>query len=251
MRYQKVLLFIILISCGKEDEVICSSFTPEASDQYIFPLRPGMPEWERFTSGQEKIDALQVPVGILKKMSTYGLVETCLDYPLLGAMMAFDTIQYGVERQMENFNGFHELITRENAGQIMLDRFKQMNPECIPQGDEVVVGDYTLTFVYMGMVQAQFVLIEQLTSSERRELLDEAIKKNTQFENIGDPYSILNLKIEALLMARVMVSEKYEPFLEEIAKNVSIEIFIKYVELNNKIETLNKILEYATEYNNH
>lgn len=149
MKYFNILLFILLISCGKEDDVICSSFMPDASDRYIFPIRPGMPEWKKFTSGQEKMDALQVPTGTLANMSTYGLVETCLDYPLLPAMMAFDTIQYGVERQMENFNGFQELVTRQDAAGIMLARFKQMNPECIPQGDEVVVGDYTLTFVYM------------------------------------------------------------------------------------------------------
>jgi len=234
MRYLKIILLLTFFGCGKEDDEICLSFEPEASDRYIFPVRPGMPEWAEFTSGQEKIDALQVPEDELKNMSSYGLVETCLDYPLLAAMMAFDTIQYGVERQMENFNGFHELVTREDAAQIMLARFKQMNSGCIPQGDEIIRGGYTLTFIYTGMVQAQYVFIEQLSSGERGELLDEAVKKYNQFELIGDPYSILNLKIEALLMARVMVSEGYEPFLSEIAKNGSMEIFVKYVELNNR-----------------
>lgn len=243
-----ILLFIFSVSCSKEDDVICSTFIPKVSDQYMFPVRPGMPEWAEFTSGQEKTNALQVPEDILKNMSSYGLVETCFDYPLLVTMMAVDTIQYGLEKQMEEFNGFHELMTREDAGRIMLARFKQTNVECIPKGDEIIVGNYTLFFVYTGMIQAQSVFLEQLAPSELRELLDEALIKYNQMELIGNPYSILNLKIEALLMARVMVSEKYEPFLEEIANNESLEIFIKYGELNNQLETLNTILDYAKQF---
>ncbi|MCR9226309.1 MAG: hypothetical protein NXH90_02655 [Flavobacteriaceae bacterium] len=248
MRLLKFLCFVILIGCGKEDEVICLSYTPEISDQYIFPIRPGMQEWEKLTSGQQMIEALQVPDNLLKDMSSFGLVETCLDYPLLPAMIAFDTIQYGVERQMENFNGFHELVTREDAGSIMLGRSKQMNPRCIPPSSEIMAGEYTLTFIYIGMVQSQYVFIEQLSSIERGELLKEAMKKYNQFEIIGEPYGILNQKVEALLMARVMVSEGYKPFLEEIARNDSMDIFIKYVELDNREEILNKILDYATKY---
>ena len=248
MRYYMILLFIFSVSCSKEDDVICSTFIPKVSDQYMFPVRPGMPEWAEFTSGQEKTNALQVPEDILKNMSSNGLVETCFDYPLLVTMMAVDTIQYGLEKQMEEFNGFHELMTREDAGRIMLARFKQTNVECIPKGDEIIVGNYTLFFVYTGMIQAQSVFLEQLAPSELRELLDEALIKYNQMELIGDPYSILNLKIEALLMARVMVSEKYEPFLEEIANNESLEIFIKYGELNNQLETLNTILDYANQF---
>jgi|TARA_R110000744_G_scaffold146699_4_gene259589 hypothetical protein len=248
MRRLIILLFILSASCSTEDDAICSTFTPKASDQYVFPVRPGMPEWAEFTSGQEMTDALQVPEGVLKSMSSYGLVETCFDYPLLANMMAFDTIQYGVERQMENFNGFHELVTRPDAGRIMLARFKQTNVECIPEGDEIIVGKYTLTFAYTGMVQAQAIFIEQLTSSERRELLDEAVIKYNQMVLIGDPYSIFNLKIEAVLMARVMITEEYEPFLKEIAKNTNMEIFVEHVELNNELETLNTILDYANQF---
>lgn len=250
MKFLKVLLIIIFIGCGKEDEINCLSFTPEASDRYIFPIKPGTPEWKKITDGQKLIDTLQVPEGLLKSMSSYGLVETCLDYPLLGAMMAFDTIQFGVERQMENFNGFHELVTRADAGRIMLARFKQTNVECMPKGDEIIVGNYTLFFVYTGMVQAQFVFIDQLSSGERNELLGEALIKYNHMVLIGDPYSILNLKIEALIMARVMISEKYEPFLDEIANNESMGNFIKFGELINQLETLNTILDYATNFKN-
>ena len=83
---------------------------------------------------------------------------------------------------------------------------------------------------------------------ERRELLNEAIKKYIEFEKIGNPYSIFNLKIEALIMARVMVVENYAPFLEEITTNDLMNIFINDVELNNNIETLNIILDYANQF---
>jgi hypothetical protein len=248
MRFLLSLFLIVLISCGKQEDFICSTFMPEVSDRYMFPVRPGTLEWGQLTSGQEKIDALQLPNNVLKNISTYGLVETCFDYPLLSSMMAFDTIQYGLERQILNFNGFHELVNRTDAARIMLSRYKQINPECIPQGGEIIAGDYSLSFVYNGMVQSQFIFIEYLTSIERRELIAKAVSNYNQMKLIGDPYGIINLKIEALQMSRAMIAERYDPFLKEMKKNPSIEIFVKYVELNNNVETLNTILDYANEF---
>ncbi len=240
------ILFVILIACNKHDEEICLTFSPKPSDQYIFPVRPGMPEWEELTSGQEMIDILQLPEDKLTSISTYGLVETCLDYPLLSSMLAFESIQKGTESQMNNFNGFITLESRNEAGRLMLNRFKLMNPSCPPNNTDIV--DYSLFFIYMSMVQAQNIFIEQLTPAERRELLNEAINKYIEFKRIGDPYSIFNLKVEALIMARVMVLENYAPFLEEIATNNFMNIFINDVELNNNIETLNIILDYANQF---
>ncbi len=240
------LIFILLMACNKQEEGICLTFTPKPSDQYIFPLRPGMLGWEKLNSGQEMIDTLQIPEDKLETISTYGLVETCLDYPLLGNMLAFENIQKGTESQMNNFNGFIALESRDEAARIMLDRFKLMNPSCPPNNTNI--ADYSLFFIYMGMIQAQKIFIEQLAPSERKDLLNEAIKKYIEFEKIGAPYSIFNKKVEALIMARVMVVENFLPFLEEINSNEFIKIFIKDVELNNNIETLDIILDYAHQF---
>lgn len=67
MKFLKILMLFLLVGCGAEEDN-CSSFTPQASDRYRFPVRPGMPEWGNFNNGQEMIDALQVPKTTLSNM---------------------------------------------------------------------------------------------------------------------------------------------------------------------------------------
>lgn len=246
MRYSILLICILLLGCSGNDDTSCTSFTPQASDQYAFPIRPGMPEWSELTTGQAKVDVLQVPEEILLKMSTYGLVETSLDYPLLATMLVFNNIQEGTEAQIENFNGLTELTKRSDAALLMLRRFQQMDSSCPPDGQNM--GDYSLFFVYMGMLQAQNVFIEQLTSDERRELLEEALKKYSEFEKPGDTYSISNLETLGFIMARVMILENYGPFLAEMEGNNSITIFLEGIKSGLLLENLAIIRSYANQY---
>jgi len=237
---------MMLLGCAKGDDTACSTFVAQDSDQYNFPIRPGMPEWAEFTAGQAQVDVLQVPEDVLLKMSTYGLVETSLDYPLLPSMLAFNNIQKATEDQIENFNGLTELTKRSDGALLMLRRFQQMDPSCAPAGQNM--GDYSLFFVYMGMLQAQNVFIEQLTSDERRELLEEALKKYGEFGKPGDTYSISNLETLGFIMARVLILEDYDPFLAEMEGNNSIAIFLEGIKSDVLLETLTIIVNYANQY---
>lgn len=248
MKALKLFLIFNLLVCCDEQDRICSPFTPKPSDKYHFPVRPGMPAWSEFTSGQQMIDACQVPELILENMSTYGLIETCLDYPLLNNMLAFDNVQLGTEKQMENFNGFSELILRDNATLLMLERYKLMNPMCPPKSNDLTVGEYGLHFIYFSMIQSQVVLLHQLVSSERRELLEEAVIKYDFFLQDQINYGIFNLKTTALIIARVMVVEGYKPFLNEMDQNESLRIFVNDVDLQNNLGTLKIILDYGNEF---
>ncbi len=246
MRNFIFIYLIAFLSCSQQNENECDSFTPEISDKYDFPIRPGTPEWSELSSGQEMIDASQIPSEILLQISSYGLLETCLDYPLLSTITAFDTIQFGTERQINNFNGLQELTSRKDAGKLMLSRFKQMNPYCPPDG--ISTTNYSLEFIYFGMIQSQNIFIEQLTSSERRELISEAIAKYDDMLANGNPYSFLNRKVVILIMARTMAVYKYPPFLEELSQNSFLRSFLNYGELSENEKTLNTILNYATNF---
>jgi hypothetical protein len=52
-------------------------------DVYDFPLKQGSKEWTQIESVEKRIAALQLPEAVLKKISTEGLLETCLNYPYL------------------------------------------------------------------------------------------------------------------------------------------------------------------------
>jgi len=258
MRLIITLLFgFIMISCDEHENTPCTykplddysyNFHPE--DQYNFPVRPGMSEWAQFTTGQQMIDACQVPDNVLNEMSTNGLIETCLDYPLLNHMLAFTSVQFGTERQMENFNGFGKLIQKCDAAALMLSRYKLMDATAIPDGDDVTIGRFAIIFIHFGMVLSQPVFIEQLTALEKKQLVNEALIKYEVMVLNVDVYGIFTYKVQALMMARAMQSEGYKPFLNEIAKNEYMSVFVSDAELQGNVETLNLIIDYAKQFTN-
>lgn len=62
------------------------------------------------------VNASQVPLETLRSMSTAGLVETCLTYPLLSTILAHNDLQTGFQAVAGSFNGFQELLKRPDAG---------------------------------------------------------------------------------------------------------------------------------------
>lgn len=62
-------------------------------EPYQFPIVPGSPVWETFTTHQDMLDATQVPDNVLESLSTTALIRTVMDYPLLGDMYLYNTVQ--------------------------------------------------------------------------------------------------------------------------------------------------------------
>ena len=52
------------------------------SDAYVFPIQPGSDAWRAFMQHTDMVAATQVPLKTLQSMSTEGLIETVLSYPL-------------------------------------------------------------------------------------------------------------------------------------------------------------------------
>jgi hypothetical protein len=206
-----------------------------------------MPEWADFTTGQQMIDACQVPDGILESISVNGLIETCLDYPLLNNMFFYTSIQYGTEKQMENFNGFNELSVRSNAATFLLARYKLTDPLVPPEG-YALSRSYNLHFIHFAMILAQPVFIQQLTSSERKELINEAINKYDVELRNPDTFGIIDLKAAALIMGRTMMAEDYKPFMKEVNRSEMMKEFLTNADIKDNLEILNIVLDHALKF---
>ena len=133
---QYLLFFCLVMGClACQEEDIgpdCVPYEPPANlDTYIYPLRPGTPEWAEIQTGSEMYEVTQVPNSVLQAISTEGLLETWLTYPLLYNINAWTTLQQGIDNITEVFGGLQELGHRSDAGSVMLKRYQQMNPYCV------------------------------------------------------------------------------------------------------------------------
>ena len=251
-----LLLFCVsvtFLSC-REEEVVptCIPYeSPPGLDTYIFPLRPGMPEWAEIQTGAELYDVTQVPDSVLRVISTEGLLETWLSYPLLGNIIAWTTFQQGIDNITEIFNGLQELGRRPDAGTVMLDRYKQMNPHCangLALGNEL--GKFTLDLAFYEAVFSQEVFLSKLSKAEREELLDLALHNYAIKDAYSNEvYSIFSLKTTAVIAARLMQLANYAPFMEAMAQDDYLRVFVEQIELQGRIESITTVINHANTFN--
>ena len=162
-------------------------YSKSAGDAYEFPIRPGMKEWKALSSYAEMLKACQIPEPILQKMSTAGLIETVLNYPLyMLTILAYDSMQQGFNVMAKRFNGIAELLERKDAGAELLARYRGMDPagfKEVPNGEGI--GKYHFYFYRVELLLAQAAIRAGLTETQRLELQKELLAKYEVKKRIG------------------------------------------------------------------
>lgn len=190
----------------------------KAKDAYVFPVRPGMSEWARFQTGAEMAEACQIPEQILKNMSTLGLVETCLNYPLLDEITDADTAQKGLEGVTMTFNGLQELFKRPDAGMTLLERYATMDPETKYQGwSSHQEREYpSFEFLYLEVMLAQDAVLENMSRETKILLLQESLRV-FRAKQQSEHYAEHTLTPPVWLMSKILEMFDYEPLRQRIA----------------------------------
>ncbi|MBQ4428513.1 MAG: hypothetical protein II871_01935 [Clostridia bacterium] len=145
------------------------------TDAYRFPTHKSL-EGKTY---EQTIECYQIPEDVLKTMSTEGLIESCLDYPLFWTGMVFsnESAYAGFMQTRNEFNGLQELFRRKDAADKLVRAYIDATPEKVKKGDD----SPTLRMRYFQYILAQEEVLEGLSSDGRRLLLDECVKKLEQY----------------------------------------------------------------------
>jgi hypothetical protein len=73
------------------------------------------------TGGRTK--RLNLPEDVLQNIDTETLTESILNHSGFLEVFLFNSTSYGMKRVVDNFNGFAELFTREDAGEVVFERY--------------------------------------------------------------------------------------------------------------------------------
>lgn len=194
---------------------------------YQFPVQPNSEAWSEMASRQEMIDATQVPEEILAQISTNSLVDTIFAYPLLGDMLAYFDLQEGFTSFTNEFNGWQELLRRQDAGTVLLTHYQAMDPSAI-QADWPLEqqGEYTFQFTYAEMMLAQDTVLAKLEHPTRHELAAEALHKLAMKQQAIEIYGDFSVQSSAFLLAKIVYTEQYAPFLSVLEQDAELETFI-------------------------
>lgn len=179
------------------------------SDAYRFPVTPGMKEWRKFKTNEEMIAATQIPKDLLITMSTEGLIETCLNFPLFMDMTAFNSYEEGFNHIKQNFNGLRELLKRTDAGGKLLNRYKYFNPVTFQKtAQSVPPVQYFKPFI-MEILLSNDEILSSMSSKERHSLCKLAVKKFRLKEQYPETYGYEELIPPGVIMKKVMELESH------------------------------------------
>ncbi|MDP3180209.1 MAG: hypothetical protein Q8M67_00140, partial [Bacteroidota bacterium] len=165
----KPILFLILLI-----PVLAFPQTEEKGNKWDFPVKPGTDSWKSLKNNTEKVETCQVPNDVLSAMRTAELLQVCLHYPLLPDIFAFNNIKVGFDKFERDFNGFRELVKRDDAAEELLKKYKSIDPAVIPvNGTILEKGNYVLSMSFIELFVSHPLVIEKISISDKKEIIIE------------------------------------------------------------------------------
>jgi len=249
-----ITLSLLVVACRHVSPTPQSNDTTRiasTNDVYNFPIKPGSPAWADLQSHDEMIAVCQLPGEILKEISTPGLVQTVLNYPLLSDMYAFSAVQQGFDSVTANFNGLQELLKRDNAAKEIAKFYYVLSPEAATTQSIEEQGDYIFRIAHTEVILAQYTVLEQLSAVELKELANVAWQFWEAKKALPEIYGGLGRESTIFLLARVMQKAGYAPFLQFLATDKDADYLVRELapaQNEQDVATLQKIVEYAEQF---
>lgn len=153
---KQIRLFFILSLClilAFPTSVFASSNSEEAKVErekaYQYEITPDSSEWKKLDP-EELVEILDIPEAQVKKMPSANLMDTVMEYPYLGDILAFNTIEDGVDVISERFAGLKELLSREDVNEYLKQEYREIESAIIESSpgnlsDEIVMDRLLIT----------------------------------------------------------------------------------------------------------
>jgi hypothetical protein len=235
-----VTVMLMLSACHEQSD------QRQELDSYDYPIKPGTEEWKAFGMHDQMVKACQIPEDTLKKMSTEGLAETVLHYPLLSDVSAFNSVQYGFERVSSQFNGLSELLNREDAGSELSATYRTMDPAAVSGSwTDVEKGAYLFKAQHIETILAQERVLQRLSSVQRNDLLGDCIAKYEGKQRFFEVYG--KAESTVWLMGRILQQAAYAPFTRTILEDPALQSFLNTGSFSSGA-VRNEILSQAGRY---
>ena len=146
---------------------------------YTYPLKAGTDEW-RNLNVQQRVERLQLSDNLLGSMRTEDLIEVCLEYPFVIDLFAYNDFQTGFKALYNDFNGFRELLGRDDLAEPFL-LFLDVNwqkADLMKGRESLAIGMYSLLSVVFKYMLAQDAVISKMSRSQLRRMLDTCMRNN-------------------------------------------------------------------------
>ncbi|MDR1723151.1 MAG: hypothetical protein LBR84_04330 [Tannerella sp.] len=232
---------------GENQDYVCEYDGARPSDSYDYKIVPGTAEWSSLKTGEEMVEACQVPTSLLTSMSTQALVQALWEYPLYLDVLHRYEYQFDFDSFAADNNAYKELITRKDAGKAVLDRLYYVQ---YPVEDELVSR-----YKFLELTLAQTKLLSTLTEKETKVLIEKVLQDDKlQFSDKSKSGYVLR-PVSWLLIGRTLINAEYQPFMQEVSNDKLLDSYLNdknFVYLGGLYEDIaEKITCFAKDFINY
>ena len=242
-------------------EKLESKEIPRPDDAYTYPIDRGTPEWwELFEnlSGisiyNKMMEVCSIPEATLKQMSTHALIQALMDYPLVIDFYFSNSAMTGFWTYYSENTTYQELVTREDAGRLLLEWLLTLNPLDYP--DELIVDlpgkdIHYLDICVLELMMGQPEFLSQLVDAERKNVVRSVLINESLWKELPDmPRRFMSNAISFWVAGNVMLYTDYAPFVDEVNNDDELKKFLvpsyTWVMVSPEFEQL--IFSYAVNY---
>ena len=224
------------------------TFVVNAQVAWDYPVKPGMEEWNRLETEQERIDVLQIPGDVLASLSSEEVVRLCITFPSFGHFTAWNTPQEGFDVMLSRYNILRHILSSKNTGGSLINAYKDASLsgfKTLPYSNEF----WSLKLDYLELLLTQKEILQSLTQDEKIELLLEVRLKYSEKINSDTFSSIPAVIFTTRIIASILDMDEY-PELNASSNKKSIEQFIKTGWLSDNTLAIDDIIRIADDYIN-
>jgi len=193
---KKIFLFLLIV-------LPFFSFAQNEKVTWDYPIKPGSKEWLAVPDFSKRLELLNIPAPLLKKISTEELVKSCLNYPEFQLIFTRNDLQSGYNFIRSSFNGFVELETRPDAGKELLKVYAGYKPDGFDlNSTDLEIGNFICEITYIEILIAQTEILKKLNLADSKELMAMCSQKYKVKKDLQKYYGGIGLHTTALILAR-------------------------------------------------
>lgn len=211
---------------------------------YEFPIKQGSLEWTNIKSIEKRIELLQMPDKTLKEISTECLLETCLQFPYLTDVLFAENYQKGFDQLLSEFNGFRELLKRQDLTYVLLNKYKNITVEMTTIKSQGLIeqGRFSFRHFVLEFLFTQDLVLKNVSQEQEKILFSLSIQQQEIKDSNKSIFSNLNLVPTNLLYAKKIINDTHYKFESEEQKKIIIDFIQSPISVDEQVIT--KIKNY-------
>ena len=219
----KILLAGILavfVLCGCKDnsetpppETEPVSCLPDVADMYVFPITPGSDDWN-VLEADELLIACQLPDGVLKSISTEGLIRSFLEVAIIAMEYNDFTGEPYLGWEIDlytSINSVQELLIRNDASEALLRYCEAIDFNCVGKMGIKEREWFSVRYEALIRLFMRQTILDSLNEADKNKIVDWLIFNYTKIKELNQKG--LNDQYSDYVMAVIMhtlLSEQLE-----------------------------------------